>query len=262
MVNFSDYSQPLYPQTYPAASGLKLTWVDDKTITIGAGLCRDSSNKFDMSLSSTLTVSLLSQGVNGVDILPITTSRWYSVFLIADPVTGMPTAAVLSLFSTPDVPVLPSGPSGNAYGIYKKIGWIRVNSAGNIVNFLQTGNNNNRYYQWDTEITVLNNGSDTTFTDVNISGGCPPIQRKVTLSCTYTPTTAASLFSIKTRNGTSGQGTCPLELKGIADGIVTKFPSLNILTDYTSGTGAYISYRVSVGTDILAIFANGFEDQI
>lgn len=81
----------------------------------------DSSNKYKTLRNVSVSASVATTGLNGIDIGSSAANTWYSVWVIHD---GTNTGALLSLHAT--APTLP--------GIYThkaRIGWIRTDSSGN-----------------------------------------------------------------------------------------------------------------------------------
>jgi hypothetical protein len=105
-------------------------------VDIAAGLARDSSNTFDMSLTSTLTKRLdaaWAAGTNqgGLDTGAEAASTWYHVWLIRKDSDG----SIDALFSTSvSAPTMPSG-----YTAKRRIGSVRNDASSNLLAFTQVG---------------------------------------------------------------------------------------------------------------------------
>lgn len=81
--------------------------------------------------SITFTLSTQSVGPNGLDAGAVAALTWYSVWGVYNPTSGV-TAGLLSLSATS--PQLPSGFTHKA-----RLGWIRTNSATNLIRTMQLG---------------------------------------------------------------------------------------------------------------------------
>ena len=66
-------------------------------LDIGAGQCRDSSNVYDMTLGSSVTINSANTGLNGIDTGAVAAAKVYYVYLITDPVTANPAGCMISL---------------------------------------------------------------------------------------------------------------------------------------------------------------------
>jgi hypothetical protein len=117
--------------------------------------------------SVNLTVAITTAGANGLDTGSEGSSTWYAVWAIGK--TDGTIAAVLSAsFSSP---TLPAG-----YTYFGFIGAVYNNSSSNFVAFLQRGN-----VAEAAGVVVLNSGSATTYTAVDLSAAVPPNATAVNL---------------------------------------------------------------------------------
>ena len=153
--------------------GLTLTFSSVTTYTIGTGYCRDSTNVIDINVGSTLTVAITSSGANGLDTGAESSNQWYHYYVImkAD-------GTVAGLMSTSSSsPTLPSG-----YVYFRLVGSRRNDGSSNLLNMNQVDGNNIRwnYYaeEINTTLKVLNGGTATSFTDVDLSPLMPPTSTK------------------------------------------------------------------------------------
>ena len=143
-------------------SGLRLAWVNTEDITIGTGRCRDDTNTVDMVNSGSITVQIdASAGANALDAgSSEANDTWYRVYLISG--AGVTTAGVLNVDGTPTMPT--------GYTHKRRIGWVRNNGSGNLLDFIQTGNGRRRIIDYNeaknTALILLSGGTATTWTDV------------------------------------------------------------------------------------------------
>lgn len=128
--------------------GMELAWSDTDTITITAGVCRDSTDSATIALSSAMTKDLgatwaAGDGANGLDTGAVTDPEWYHVFAIRKDSDG--TGDVL--FSASLTPTMPTG-----YTYYRRIGSVYNLIAVGIVDFSQVGD----WFYWDNAIVDVN----------------------------------------------------------------------------------------------------------
>lgn len=105
-------------------------------IDIATGACRDTTDAFNLRLTSAITKRLdaawaVGNAQGGLDTGSKANSTWYHVWLIRKDSNG----SIDALFSTSaTAPTMPSG-----YTYKRRIGSVRTNASGNILGFLQTG---------------------------------------------------------------------------------------------------------------------------
>ena len=143
-------------------SGLRLAWVNTEDITIGTGRCRDDTNSVDMLNSGSITVQIdATAGANALDAgSSEANDTWYRVYLISG--AGVTTAGVLNVDGTPTMPT--------GYTHKRRIGWVRNNGSGNLLDFIQTGNGRRRIVDYNeaknTVLNLVSSGTATIWTDV------------------------------------------------------------------------------------------------
>lgn len=152
---------------YRLVRGLVLSFVSLSQITVGTGLCIDSTNVVLINVNSPLTVDITVVGVNGRDAGVEAANTWYYAYVISK-VDGT-VAGLLSTSSTS--PVLPSG-----YVYFRRIGVVRNNATSNFLNFRQVGVVDKTYYyieEIDTTLTILSSGTSLSWSDVDCSSLVP-----------------------------------------------------------------------------------------
>jgi hypothetical protein len=235
-------------------NGLNLAWASNTTLTVATGQCRDSTNVLDMSLSNAATINAAVNGVNGLDTGTLAASTLYWVFLIADLQGFKPTAALLSL--SPTAPTLPYG-----YGAIRRIGRCLTDGSVHILPFTITGTGGGKYVQFNTPISVLSGGTSSTFAAVNLLIGAPSVTNPtlVYLNYLYTPTTAASLASLRATGATTTSGNCPVELKGNVSAV--SFKSHCVILPAVSSGNLSIDYVVTA-SDALTLTLAAFQETL
>jgi hypothetical protein len=165
-------------------NGLTTTWASNTTLTIGTGQCRDSTNVFDIFVNTPLTLSLSSNGVNGLDTGTVAPNTLYYEYVIYDNTNNLPTASLLSLSNT-----LPYRPGG--YSSFALIGAWATNSSSQFYLMYQYGINSWRRLTYDAPVPVLTSGTATTATAVPLGAVVPAFSNiDVTLRTNFVPATA------------------------------------------------------------------------
>ncbi len=188
-------------------NGMGLNYVGNTTFTVNSGACRDNTNSVDISVTATTTtVNTAVNGLNGLDTGSLAASTWYYVYAIMDTTFNNPSGFILSISASS--PTLP----GN-YQAYRFIGTILTDSSSYIIKFTQIGNGQSREYFWDTAISVLSGGADTSYTAVTLTTGVPPIANTaVNLNASFTPAVAADIASLRP---TGSSATTVLTISGV-----------------------------------------------
>lgn len=155
-----------------ALRGARLRYVNASTVSIGTtgdhSYAASSYHVASLEWSDLLTASLASSGAGGLDTGSEATSTWYAVHVIGDKAGNNAPAAMLSLSAT--VPTLPIG-----YDVFRRVGWVRNRSNGNLLRFCQTGNGLDRWIDWDASDGqyVISGGSANSWTPVSTASYVP-----------------------------------------------------------------------------------------
>lgn len=138
-------------------AGLKLAYNSDYYLDIGAGICRDDTDTYNIVLSSGITKLISNPFVTGNNNgglqagLSFTASRWYSVWVMG--IAGFSGVDVM-LSDSATTPAIPS-----PYTHRRRIGWVWVNASTVLTPFLQIG-----------EQVTLNTGNTTADVVTAMSG--------------------------------------------------------------------------------------------
>lgn len=228
-------------------NGLRCGYVGNKSIAISTGAARDSTNINDISLSSNTTVNALNVGPNGIDSGTLAASTYYAVYVIGDSTNHKPTATLISASATN--PFLPEG-----YDMYRRIAWIRTDSSANILPFEQMGDDQTRKYYYAAPLTILTNGSATSFTLVSLGTNVPNnTTREILVSVTYTPSSAGNSAQFQISNTLFGANPMIQFGCGVA---ATQFGTLTLPTLFQ-----FIVYKVVAG-DTLTLNLSGYTDYL
>jgi len=149
-------------------SGLKVAWASNTTLTVAAGVCRDSTNTIDMTLAAAATINAAVVGVNGIDTGTFAASKCYAVHLIGDDAGFETPVALLSLSAT--APTLPSG-----YNIFRRIGWAFSDSGTHFILLEVCGDGLVREYAYDEPVAALSTGTSATFAAVALTEKVPAV---------------------------------------------------------------------------------------
>ena len=174
-------------------------WASNTTLTLSSGQCRDSTNTYDIVLPSNVTLNAAVNGANGLDTGSLAASTWYYLFVISDPVSTNPTAALLSLSKT--APVIPYG-----YGAFRYIGAWRTDGSSHFLKMWKYGYGSYRKVWWDAPVSVLTNGASATFVTISLVTGVPTaLATNVTLGVDVKATAAGNTAVLRPA-GSTGTG--------------------------------------------------------
>lgn len=146
--------------------GLTLTRPSTTTIGIAAGVARDSSNTYDLSLSSAWTKSTSAwaagTGNGSLDTGAVGNNKWYHVYLISQALGASPDI-LLSLNPVSGGTGSPTMPTN--YTLSRRIGSVRTNGSAQLLNFVQ----DHDMFQWmdvqtDIDAVTVSNNTTTTHT--------------------------------------------------------------------------------------------------
>jgi hypothetical protein len=238
-------------------SGLRLKPDNDNPTyqtRIMKGACRDESSLYTIKLSDTITIDITDSGANGLDTGSEASDTWYAVYLIGD-TRGINSTA--GLYSTSeDDPTLPNG-----YNVFRRIGWVRNNASSDFLEFRQTvGSYSRRYYYSESStstLEVLDNGSATSWTEVDMSSLVPP-------------TAYHTQLLVRFRTGASGSAgnDVGLRTKGesnqniqIGPGVVND-SKMKIPIEMATNNAQKIEYKVDNSNNDADIAVLGYDDEV
>ncbi|MFP4027928.1 MAG: hypothetical protein ACLFWL_09065 [Candidatus Brocadiia bacterium] len=161
--------------------GLGLEYLDDRSVTVSEGRATASTGDFLITLDAPVTVDLTAIGAGGLDSGTEAPDTWYAVHLIGDTTGANPAGALFS--TSADSPTLPGG-----YDRSRRIGWVRNDSAGDLIPFWQRGSGRRRicYYNTESQDTrILHQGQNTTWTTVEGAAFLPPTCREAYMAVCF-----------------------------------------------------------------------------
>lgn len=233
-------------------------------LDISAGVCRDSSNTYDMNLgnfngqtnssAATNVVTKLNAavvGFNGIDTGTLGASKVYHVFMISDPVSGNPTGVLLSLATSTIGPLMPFG-----YSAYRHIGYAVTDSSSHFLLAYTAGNNNARTFMYDAPISVGTTATEAAYTAINLTKFVPLVNNlPVYLNASIIGGSAGDTLSLQPGNATGAAVVI------VAAATTYAFQQQVLVlaqnTTISSVLSPTINYKNS-GTDTIAILVGGF----
>lgn len=248
-------------------NGLLLAYASTTTMTVTAGLCRNSTNVNDISVglplnvaatqtgvepvaagTGTVTINTAVNGVGGLDVGTIAVSTFYAVYAIGDSYGINPGSALISASLT--APTLPSG-----YDMFFRIGYIKTDGSALILPFRQDGCGLDRWMWYDAPIaTGVTAGSSSSYASVDCSASLPAnTPTMVRFYCVFSPTGTNDKLVLVPGTSTSTLGYATLSGTGAA---VTG----NLVCPTDSPTTDAVDYKVT-GTAV-AIDVAAYLDQL
>jgi hypothetical protein len=233
-------------------------------VDVAAGICRDSTNVYDMNLGNYLNanpslananvatvINAAANGVNGLDTGSLAASTFYNIFVIADPTGFLPTAAILSVNAVATGPVMPFG-----YGIFRHIGTILTDGSSHfLLTYYTAGVTGSRYAQYDAPITVTvtASGTSATYSAMDLSVAVPLVSfRRAAVQMKYTCNAAADSVKFQPTGATGDYITYLGQVASVA--LEESFLILPLIAT----AKPEISYKVSAGT-LNTVQVQGYE---
>lgn len=232
--------------------GFKISYASGPTLTVAAGICRDSTGVFDLILPAAVTIDSGRVGLPlGLDTGTLGASTVYAVYIIADSHGKNVTSCLFSASYT--APTLPGG-----YNIYRRIGWCVTDGSTDFAKLIHSGNGLSRRFEYDLMQSVLSGGHATTYTAIDLSAFVPNVTDiPVTLNVRLTPASAGNAIQIR-QSGSSS--TVPPTISGPVAAKV-KTGSISVLVGLESSL-AKVDYILSNGSDAATIYVQSFTDYL
>ncbi len=165
----------------------------DELLSIAVGQCRDSTDVYQIQVTTALSINNLENGLNGLDTGTVAASTLYAVHVVADPVTGLAAGGMISLSAT--APLMPFG-----YSAFRHIGYVRTDGTSDFLLGFWSGNNNSRLFMYDAPIaTAVTAGASTTDAAVSLATFVPALAGiPVWIKFAMTPAAASRTLTLKT----------------------------------------------------------------
>lgn len=291
-------AEPIVFQPNLYVNGFQIEVGSNTTLWVWPGICRDSTNQFDLTLesvSSTQPYTILNTTVNGPNgfdnsnhagIFP-DVGLYVAVFIIGDSRGFKPTATIATMhtfggggaYNSMYIPIMPTG-----YDIYRRIGWgITDANASGFSQLYQSGNSNTRTYQFDIPASTGIGSLTQAFDTVYNTQALPPFQDArvflntqslvytpgpfVTFNGVFTPNTAGNKLSIGApgRHSTVALSTAELQVTAPVVSQPMYFGSQRIqLGCYNTVDGGVIAAYAATtsASDTSTVNISNFEDYI
>ncbi len=235
---------PIENQPFKFAYGLGLAndgTTPDELLTVNVGNCRDSNDVMDIKISTALTVTNLSTGLNGLDTGTVAANTLYSVWVIADSSGKKVSGALLSLASNA-LPLMPF-----EYDSFRRVGFVATDGTSDFLAFLQHGKGVDRVVRYDAPISVLAAGAQAAYTAIALTASVPAVANTpVALNYAYTNNAASDVFALTPGNGT---GDAFSQIGQVAGVVMTG--QATVMATVTAAVPE-VDYKVSAGTvDVL-----------
>lgn len=243
-------------------SGAHCQWLTATTLSVSAGLLRDSTNLDDINVAATLTINTAANGANGLDTGALGNNLLYAIYVIASSKAGDTTsdnyiapAAMLSLNFTQ--PLLPYN-----YDMFRRVGTVRTSGAAALLDFTQRGTGGSRATWYGATLaSPVVAGAATAMTAVNLTG------------TNLAPLTSVEVFveGVLTSDagGTRTAAFASVDSTSVAGQVFMSSPASTVTTEslivpcaVTAGGLLEINYLVSNAAAAIAINISGFLDQI
>jgi hypothetical protein len=235
-------------QPYLYVDRLSLSWASTTTLSGTAGAARDSTNVYDIQISSTTTINSAINGANGLDTGDMVADTYYAVYVIGDTTNTNPGAYLLSTSQTE--PTLPYG-----YDVFRRIGQTKTDGASHFLLFWQSGGGNQKKYFWDQFFDTGTSTGTTTFTQVFLNVLVPPSADVAIMLCGIVPNVNGDAIFLRRTGSTTNSSHI------FVTGPSTTGQSSNIF-EMPVDSEQSIEYKTSSASDTPIIIVAGFIDNL
>lgn len=237
--------------------GYLVTWSTAARVQIEPGICRDSTDIFDIVLAANQIVDITVAGLNGLDAGGEAANTWYAIYIVGDSTRVNPTGGLLSTNFT--TPTLPAG-----YDVFRRVGCVR-NGAADFLRFFQYGNGMVRRYYYDeaqATLQVLTNGAAIVFTTVSLGALVPSPSREVLFGVSFlAPTVGGATTDVLTIHPTgANEATGPTQFRSGA--VSAAGGGLRVDAELLVSAGQQIDYMVTDADDLANLWVLGFDDEL
>lgn len=231
-------------------NNLQVSRTSNTVLAVAAGQCRDSTDVFDIVISSALALNSANTGANGIDTGTFAASKMYAVYVIMDPTAANANACLLSL-SASGPTVMPSG-----YSAYRLIGYWGTNGSTQFYLGEYVGSGNQRVFYLDALLaTPITAGASTSFAACALTNLVPPVANlEVDCYMNFNANAAADTAGFRPTgsSSTNGEHIMTAQVAGATAHLDQKVR----LAARTAAGVPSIDYKVSAGA--IAISLEGF----
>ena len=233
-------------------------------LDLSAGIMRDSTNTYDLNIGNfngqvnpsaaanvATTIDCTVNGLNGLDTGSLGVSKVYWIYMISDPVSGLPSGAMASLALPSVGPLMPFG-----YSAYRHIGFAVTSSGSVFLAGYSAGNNNARIFMYDAPISVGTTASSASYAAIDLTKFVPLINNLPVYLNASISGTAADTLSLQPGNATGDAIVIEAQVNSQAAKQQVLVLAQN--TAISTVQSPTINYKNS-GTDTVAILVGGFQ---
>lgn len=232
-------------------------------LDVSAGIMRDQSDTFDLNIgnydqlnfgqaaNSVTLINAAVKGINGIDTGTLAASTVYYVYVIADPVKGNQTGAMISLAAPSVGPLMPFG-----YSAYRHIGYAITDASSHFLLGYNAGNNNTRKFMYDAPISVGTTATEAAYTAINLTKFVPLVNNIPVYLNASISGTAGDTLSLQPGNAVAAAVVITAAVTSqVLQQQVMVLSQNTVISTVLSPT---INYKNS-GTDTVAIAVGGFD---
>jgi hypothetical protein len=265
MTQIYDQAVPIVNLPFFYVNGAIVSTVSAHTsqLSLSAGICRDSSNTYDMNIGNfngqtnisaaanvATTINCAVNGFNGLDTGSLGASKVYYIYVISDPVSGNPTGAIASLAAPSVGPLMPFG-----YSAFRHVDFAVTSSGSVFLAAYTSGINSNRNFFYDAPISVGTTATEAAYTAIDLTKFVPLINNlPVYLNVSFSGT-ANDVLHLQPGAATGDAITITAQVTSQA--ITQQVLVLAQNTAISTVQSPTINYKNS-GTDTIAILVGGF----
>ncbi len=232
-------------------------------LDISAGIMRDASNTYDLNLGnyngqvnpnppanfvSKINSALL--GLGGIDTGTVAANTLYKIYVVADPVSGLPSGCIMSLALPSVGPLLPFG-----YSVYRHIGYWPTDGSANFLLGYSFGTRSSRSFTYDAPISVGTTASSASYAAINLTKFVPLVNNTPVLLNVSLTGTAADTMNLQPGNATGDA--VIIEAQVTSQAIKAQVTVLAQNTTISMVLSPTINYKNS-GTDTITVAVGGF----
>lgn len=232
-------------------------------VDVAAGIMRDSTNTYDMNIGNfngqvnpnatvnvTTTINAAVNGLNGLDTGALAASKVYYIYVVSDPVSGLPSGAMASLGLPTVGPLMPFG-----YSAFRHVGYAVTSAGAVFLKAYTAGNQNARIFMYDAPISVGTTASSASYAAINLITFVPLVNNlPVYLNYTFTGT-AGDTLALQPGAATGDAFVMAAQVNAVAQqGQAMVLAQNTVISTVNSPT---INYKNS-GTDTITIRCAGF----
>lgn len=260
-------------------NGMALTYLTSTTLSVGAGQCRDSTDKVDIIMggnqysstsnpggeqgvnnpitsSAAVTIDAAINGAGGLDVGDLANSTRYYVYAIADSRGFNSGSAMLSASTSPSMPL--------GYDCWRRVGQVATDGSAAIRAFFQTGAGLLRTMRYQVPVapgSAATSGS-ATYASIGTLGALTPLaQVDVILGVSMDSNTAGNILYLAPY-GNTALASSGFEAK--LSSSVTTAPQHGVLVcPQASNSGTYqVLYATTEASDAVTFLVIGYVDQL